>query len=675
MYSFYLPQSGGSSNEKNIQRWEQPQKPLSTAGAGSFGSRLALLFYSFIMLFATTLTAGASPIEVKASTETLSSAYTCYLKIQYSYPPIVCYGGTTNLTITASGGVAPYQYSINDGTSWQTGNVFYGLKAGYYKICIKDCKGCYTCITICIVEPKCIVIQPSYPPIVCYGGTTTLTVNATGGAGGYQYSINNGATYQTSNVFTNLKAGYYTVCVKDCKGCVKCIVICIKQPTEIVITPSYPPILCYGGTTTLTVNATGGAGGYQYSINNGATYQTSNVFANLKAGTYTICVKDCKGCIVCKTITIGEPKELEVVCGPNSPPTSGTSNDGSLSVVVSGGTPPYTYTLTGGGITPRTGTTSNTTIPFTGLGPGVYTIKIVDKNNCYDQVECQVPPPVTPPCGPFPNVYTQGGYGQEPNGGNVGAFLQANFSGQIVIGVQGNCPGTTTAGKYLLFNSAAAIRAFLPSGTTPRPLDITATNPTREDYRNNFAGQVLTLALNVRFNPGLAGAYITSGPLRCQTVATVLAQANLALGGCTSAYSLSALHEAATKINESKGSTSGFLSCTNPCARVGVNETNQASFENTNGLRITAAPNPSSLGRTTIQFSVAETTEAEVNMYSITGAKIGTLFKGRAEAGQVYKVEFNGVNAKGQGLKAGTYIYQLSTPTAAKHGRLIFLNR
>jgi hypothetical protein len=92
------------------------------------------------------------------------------------------------------------------------------------------------------------------------------------------------------------------------------------------------------------------------------------------------------------------------------------------------------------------------------------------------------------------------------------------------------------------------------------------------------------------------------------------------------------------------------------------------------GLQIQASPNPFT-DRTMIQFSVTQTTEATVDVYSITGAKVGTLFKGKAEAGQVYKVEFKGVDAKGQGVKAGTYIYQLSTPTSAKHGRLIFLNR
>jgi len=126
---------------------------------------------------------------------------------------------------------------------------------------------------------------------------------------------------------------------------------------------------------------------------------------------------------------------------------------------------------------------------------------------------------------------TQGGWGAPPHGNNPGSFLVANFSsiGPVVVGC--------STGYKLTFNSAAAIEAFLPQGGTPGVLKVSATNPTTS-AAGVFAGQVLALQISTSFSnagklpTGLGGYVLTTGPATGKTVATVLADANKALGGC-----------------------------------------------------------------------------------------------------------------------------------------------
>jgi hypothetical protein len=67
-------------------------------------------------------------------------------------------GGTTTLSVTASHGVEPYQYSLNGG-AYQNSNLFY-VRAGLYKVTVKDANGCS-------VTSTAIYIPDGTPPITC----------------------------------------------------------------------------------------------------------------------------------------------------------------------------------------------------------------------------------------------------------------------------------------------------------------------------------------------------------------------------------------------------------------------------------------------------------------------------------------------------------------------------
>jgi len=102
---------------------------------------------------------------------------------------VSCYGGTDGaITLTApSGGTGTYQYSINGGSSWQSGTSFTGLTAGSYNVRVRDANypGCEHIINAnySITQPADLNITLGASPTVCQGVTSAnLTYSATTGS-------------------------------------------------------------------------------------------------------------------------------------------------------------------------------------------------------------------------------------------------------------------------------------------------------------------------------------------------------------------------------------------------------------------------------------------------------------------------------------------------------------
>ncbi|WP_198342276.1 Ig-like domain-containing protein [Pedobacter psychrophilus] len=296
---------------------------------------------------------------------------------------ILCNGGTSTVTLTATGGTGIYQYS-KDGIAFQTSNIFSGLIAGNYTFTVKDANGCTfsTPSQIIILEPTALTLSSTKTDIICNGGTSTLTLTATGGTGIYQYS-KDGIAFQASNIFNNLAAGNYSFTVKDANGCTFSTPsqIIISEPTKLDLSTSKTDILCNGGTSTVTLTATGGTGVYQYS-KDGIAFQASNIFSALIAGNYTFTVKDANGCTYStpSQITISEPTALilsasktDILCN------GGTS---TVTLMASGGTGVYQYS--------KDGIAFQTSNIFSGLIAGNYSFTVKDANGCTFSTPSQI---------------------------------------------------------------------------------------------------------------------------------------------------------------------------------------------------------------------------------------------------------------------------------------------
>lgn len=296
-----------------------------------------------------------------------------------SGPPVVsavatatsCNGANGKITVTASGGLGPLVYSIN-GTVFQPGNVFTGVTAGTYTVTVADSTACITTSLVTVtVGPKPIVT--AFPiAATCNGNNGGIFAVGSSGVSPYQYSVD-GGPYQSNSTFTGLSAGLYTVNIKDNAGCIMSTNIAVTNAGAPVI--STVPVVtakCLNASGSITINASGGSGALQYSIDE-TNFQAGNVFTNLLPGTYTVSVKDASGCIAARNVAVANVNGPSVLTAAIIDASCGLVN-GRITASASGGTAPLQYSING--------TTYQASNVFNPVADGIYTLHVKDFNNC-----------------------------------------------------------------------------------------------------------------------------------------------------------------------------------------------------------------------------------------------------------------------------------------------------
>ena len=316
-------------------------------------------------------------------------------------PNDICYDDATGLTLTAnvtSGGDGSYEYSLNGGPFVAT-NVFTGLGPGTYTIDVRDGNDCTDSASITI-DPE-LSVTASAPNITACGTDTDVTITAAGGDGNYVYAIvadgvvPTDSDFSTTNPVSAPSAGDYDIYVRDNNGasgyCEANYDITIVQDAPLSLTISNTDILCSGeAQAQITIAASGGEGPYTYSIDNGATYQTSNTFVNQPAGSYNIRVRDANNCEVTEIYTITEPLTLSASAAVTALAECYPGMGAEVRITNAiGGTDPYEYSFDGG---------SNYGASSIGyLLPGTHTLYIRDANLCTYPMTITINPEPTPP--------------------------------------------------------------------------------------------------------------------------------------------------------------------------------------------------------------------------------------------------------------------------------------
>lgn len=174
------------------------------------------------------------------------------------------------IDIQVSGGTAPYQYSIDGGTTFQSTSQYTNLPGATYDITVTDDNGCSATTTVSLIpgdEPTILSTLVTDP--VCVGDSGCVEVLATGGVPTLQYSFDNGATWQPGNTLCGLDAGTYNVWVEGGNGCSDSTTVSIAAPdTVIAAFTATPP----NGSVPLDVeftNTSVGATSYIWSFGDG----------------------------------------------------------------------------------------------------------------------------------------------------------------------------------------------------------------------------------------------------------------------------------------------------------------------------------------------------------------------------------------------------------------------
>ncbi len=316
---------------------------------------------------------GISPLAVSA---TASDSFGC--------------GATSvDVNLTTSGGTAPYRFSVDGapfGSTYASTASFSVTTAGTYSVLVEDANGCQRSASVDVPDIPQPIFNITEEDANCGGANDgRITVNVTNGFGyEIEYSVNNGATYQISNVFSNLAPGSYDVVLRYQQDSFTCATtpqtVTVGTPSTITAsaTPDFQPTCGNenGGQITIS-GVSGGTGPYEYSI--GAGFGTSNVFPNLGVGTYTPMVRDANGCVQALPnivfSTLNKPTNLDFSISSLDCITT----TASLDLAVTGGTGPYTYEI----IAPLASAVNNgTNNTFTGLGLGTYTFRVTDNEGC-----------------------------------------------------------------------------------------------------------------------------------------------------------------------------------------------------------------------------------------------------------------------------------------------------
>lgn len=218
----------------------------------------------------------------------------------------------------------------------------------------------------------------------CGQNNGEIEVGISGGTAPIEYSIN-GITYQSSNIFSNVSAGNYNITVEDDNGCTGSVGVVLNNLAgpvidNVIITDP----TCGNPNGEIEIQVSGGSAPYQYSIDNGGSFQSNNVFNSLLPDTYPIVVVDDNACQETTSVDlVSSPPPSFTVSGVDP---SCQGNDGEITI--SGLDPNSNYGLTydmdGSQVGPNNETSDAAgDILISGLNNGVYTdFSIVTANGC-----------------------------------------------------------------------------------------------------------------------------------------------------------------------------------------------------------------------------------------------------------------------------------------------------
>jgi hypothetical protein len=141
-------------------------------------------------------------------------------------------------------------------------------------------------------------------------------------------------------------------------------------------------------------------------------------------------------------------------------------------------------------------------------------------------------------------------------------------------------------------------------------------------------------------------------------------------GGAIGATTLAAISDAVDVINRGfdECRIGGFQEALKSGAANSPAISNGKDNTDLDAVSLNSYPNPFK-SSTNISFSIPTSGHVKVDIYSLTGVKVATIYDNYADADQVYKIEFNGQSQ----INQATYICVISTEAGTKYQRIMMV--
>ena len=321
------------------------------------------------------------------------------LKVNYATDSVLCFNGASGqLTISASGGVPPYTHSLNN-SPFVHDTLFKQLSANTYQVVVKDSKQCTDTNSVVVPQPTFYPLKVNKTNVlICHGDSTgsfTLSVPGTTRTP-VLYSVN-ASGFSSQQQYPDLPAGKYYITAKDSRQCEVYDSVFISEPTKMFVNLNTSDVKCKNGNDgTITVNATGGSGTYNFSLNNGP-FQWGNTFSNLTRGVYTVSVIDLFSCPLRITDSISEP--IELITDSIQGSSFVAINSNASYTVNANRIASFLWSVQGGQITAGQNTNTVSVLWPATSGNAQLAVIALDQNNCSDttfkQIVIQGPSSIT----------------------------------------------------------------------------------------------------------------------------------------------------------------------------------------------------------------------------------------------------------------------------------------
>jgi gliding motility-associated-like protein len=290
-----------------------------------------------------------------------------------------CYEGEDGSIIAeASGGTAPYTYEWEDPLS--TDATLTDIGAGVYDLTVTDANGCvFTASSNLTQPPELLVNINTITNATCNGYEDgAVSISFSGGVGGYVVDWL-GLEDDAPNM-TDLGAGTYIADVTDANGCQAIVIAVIEEPdpftADLVVIQEES---CSDANGMVYANTTGGIGDLTYVWE--PVSGDTDVVSGLSSGTISVTVSDENGCLADASVFLPDNETGTASVGDASPVSCAGESDGSVSVEMTGGTPPFSYSWSCA--CPDSSVLYDVPV-------GNYTVIIVDANGCVEEMDVTV---------------------------------------------------------------------------------------------------------------------------------------------------------------------------------------------------------------------------------------------------------------------------------------------